>query len=792
MKWYHIKFIVRGIKQKKFNSIIKILGIMLALVPAMLIGSFVKHESSYDKQLPGSEKIYRVIRNWQEAPKYGVSVPVPLLPAMCNEFPEIKTGTRLYAFYDMEVSTDNRIYREDVMLAADSSFFNTFNLDLLAGNKNTVLSNTNSVVISKSYAEKLFGSEDPLGREIKFIGNGVSNNTLLFRVGGVFKDFPSTSHLHGNVIFPLKAFGIYNQTNQTNHLLTVYLQLKSPDDKKSVEQKFPKFMESFYGKDYYDYARTNYLLQPVSDIHLNTTVNYIEYETPKGSYANLYIFPALALLIILIASFNFVNLTVSEGVSKNKAFGINKISGAGRFYFYAVYILESLLLNAIALIISLLLLRIISPEFKTFVNRDIDLSFLASPYWIGGALIFMVLIGLINGIYPAILYSTKSSIGYLKDKANSLVRQTNIQRFFQVSQFAICIFFIAGSIVVFKQLNYIHTTINRTLDKDNVLIIKNADKLGNNRSVFKSELKKMGGVSDVSLCDEIPGIAFYSHWGQPVDSAAFNAHVAVYNCDEDYLSTLRMQLVKGRFFDPEIPTDNRGIILNETAVKTLGWEADPIGKRYRFNDTFQVVGVVKDIYFNSFHREMLPQGFLLTHSGDRFLVKFTSGQTLESIQDVQDLWSEFVPEHEMHYSFLDDEFDFWYQSERKTGQLAIILAAIAIFLSGLGLLALVLQSINSRIKEIGIRKVNGAKVFEIIRLINSTTVLWVLIAFVLITPVSWWVLNKWLQGFFYHTTVSWWIFGVAGLVTLIIALFTVSFQSWRAATRNPVEALRYE
>ncbi len=794
MNWYHIKLVLRGLSLKRFSSVIKVLGITLALVPAMLIWTYVKHESGYDKHFTDSEKIFRVIRNWQEDPKFGAYTAVPMLAAMVETFPEIESGTRIWPIFDQVALVNNKVYNEETILAADTSFFNTFGMELLEGDKNTALNNSGSVVISKTMATKLFGENDAVGQTIEFEGYGFSNDNKLFTVSGIFDDFPSNSHLKGNFILTLKSLGVYYQPNATNHTLMTYLRLNSPESEKLIEQKFPEFMASFYGQEYYDYARTTYKLQPISDIHLNSTVNYNRYETAKGNKSSLYIFPALAFLILLISSFNFVNLTVSEGSSRNKIFGINKISGAGKFYFFRIYILESLILTTLALIFAAVILQIISPTFKTFVNRDLDLAFFTNPYWIGGALIFTILIGLINGIYPAILFSSKNMIGYIQNKTGTLIKRNSLQRVFQVSQFAICIFFIVGSIVIFKQLNYINSRVGQSLDKENVLIIQNADKLGSKQEVFKSELKQISGISDVSLCREVPGINSYTHWGHPVDSAAVNAHIVVYYTDVDYLSTLKMQLVEGRYFDPNFPADNRSMVLNETAVKTLGWQDNPIGKRYKLNETYTVVGVVKDIFFRSLHQEILPQGFFLQgpNSADRTLIRINPGSTAESIKSIKNLWAQFSPEREIHYNFLNDEFDFWYQSESKTGHLALILAAIAIFLSSLGLLALVLQSISSRIKEIGIRKVNGAKAHEIIGMLNSSFVKWVVVASVITTPLSWWVMNKWLEAFVYKTTLNWWIFVVAGFATLLIALLAVSWQSWKAATRNPVEALRYE
>ncbi len=794
MSWYFVRQILRGINRNRFNSFVKALGITLALISGMLIWSFVQHEKSYDRDFPGFEKIFRVVRNWQEDVKYGAYTPVPLLSALSETFPEIETGTRIWPLYGQNAKVGNRIYNEEMMLAADSSFFNTFGIQLFAGDVLTALSTSGSVIISKSTASKLYGTDDPIGRIIEFEGNAISERNRIFTVKGIFDDFPSNSHLKANYILSLRSFNISIDPETRNHQLMTYLRLNNPADERLIEQKLPKFMESFYGKEYFTYARSTYLLQPVTDIHLNTTVNYNGYETAQGSYSNIYIYPTLVLLILLISSFNFVNLTVSEGASRHKAFGINKIMGAGHLFFFKHYIFESLVLTLFALIVTFFLLSIIYPMFTEYVERDLNLNFYNNPFRVGAVLIFALVIGVINGIYPASFYSRKNLFGFLKDNPYSSGKQFNVQRMFQVLQFVICIFLIVISFMVFKQLNFINAKINESIDSENVMVINNADRLGIRQDVFKEELGKISGIQNASYCNEVPGIEGYSHWGHPVDSALYDVHIAVFNCDYNYLSTLNMKLTEGRFFNPGFATDNRAMVLNETAVKTLGWEASPLGKRYRLQDTFTVVGVVKDIYFESFHHEIIPQGFFLKppNSGGRILIKIQSEETPDLMLKIKQLWTRWVPDNEILYNFLNEDFDSWYRNERKTGQLAFILTTIAIFLSNLGLLALVLLSIHRKTKEIGIRKVNGARVWQILYLLNLKYMKWVTAAFLIACPLAWIAAYKWLQNFAYKTELNWWIFAIGGLMTLVIAILTVSWQSWRAASRNPVEALRYE
>ncbi len=794
MTWYYLKQIVRSLYQKKFNSLVKIIGITFTVIPLILIWSFVSYESGYDRFLSGNENVYRVIRNWQEDKIFGTYTSVPFLPALLKDFPEIKTGTRLWPLLDHDVIIDGMVYNQEVMLAVDSSFFNTLGIDLLTGDKNKALADPGSVVLSKSMSAKLYGKDDPAGKIIEIEGNRISDRNRNFIVTGVYDDFPSNSHLKGNFILSLSTIISGRTYDPTNHMLMTYLRLNKPADKNSVEKKLPGFMESFYGKAYYDYARSTYLLQPVTDIHLDTGVNYNEYETAKGSKTSLYVFPSLVLLIILIASFNFVNLTISEGSSRLRSFGVSKIWGAGRVYFLRIYIYESLILTLAALFAAYFILSFISPLFVKFVERDISPDFYWNPLIAFATMVFALILGTINGLIPALRFSRKNMIEYLKEKTESSGKHHDIQTIFQIAQFAICVFLIIGSFVVFKQLRFITTKTNQSLDSENILVITNAEKLGSGNAVFINELRKMSAIKKASACGEIPGLVDFSHWGLPVDSAAFNSHVAVFYCDYDYLSTLDMQLVKGRFFDPAYSTDNKAIVLNETAVRTLGWENDPIGKRYRLSDTFRVIGVVKDIHFESFHHDIIPQGFFLSNpeNARRILVKIEPGKEHEVLGSIGKLWSVMVPDRKIQYNFLDDDFDFWYKNERKTGQIAIMLTLLAVFLSTLGFLALLLIAVHRRTKEIGIRKVNGARVREIVCLFNSKYLKWVAASYLLAFPAGWYAMHKWLQNFAYRTDLSWWIFFLSGLIALGIAFLTVTWHSSRAASRNPVDSLRYE
>jgi putative ABC transport system permease protein len=794
MNLLHIKIFYRNLKANPFSTAIKVIGLSIGFVSIFLIYAYVRHETSYDKKFKQSENIFRIIRNWQDSKDFNAYTPVPLLNAMKEEFPEIITGTRLAVSTDNFVIYKNRIFHEDLILRVDSTFFKTFNMSLIEGDQVKALTGSCKVVISKRAARKYFGNEDPVGKTLIFEGANFDDGNKLFTVTGVFENFPNNCHLQGDFLLSIRSFRMIRTTESRNHVLMTYIQLRNSTDRFKINKKLPAFMKNLYGADYFNYARSTYKLQPIEDIHLNTGVDYEGYETDKGSTSNIIIFPVLGFLILLIASINYVNLSIVEGRNKSKVFGINIILGSGKNYFFSKYIIESIIFCFSALLISTIIIENLLPYFERFINRTLELGQIINQIGILLMLLIVTFLGIINGIFPAIVYaSKKNTLQYLKGtNINNNIRfDFNITS--QIVQFTICIMLFAGSIIVFKQMEYVDRKVSESLDKDNVLIIKNPICLGNKRQFFKEELKKIPGVKEVSLCGEVPGIDAFSHWGHPIDPANADAHIAVFNVDDEYLNTLKIELIMGRFFDPQYKDDFNKIVLNETAIKTLGW-GNPIGKRYRLDKIYNVIGVVKDIHFVSLHYPIIPQGYLLIqpNNADKILIKIEKKNINRCMADIQSLWSSIVPDRTMFGNFINKEFDFWYKTEQKTGIISLILSAIAIFLSCLGLFGMVLHTIQYRTKEIGIRKVNGARIWEIMTLLNKNFLSWVVIAFVIACPIVWYVMNRWLQNFAYKTEISGWIFVISGVVVLTISLLTVSWQSYRAANRNPVESLRYE
>jgi putative ABC transport system permease protein len=759
----------------------------------ILVTAFVKHEAGYDQSFEDSERTYRVIRNWKEDKIYGSSTPVPFLEEFKAAFPQVENGTRLWAIGAECVVYKDKVFYDEEIIAVDSSFIKTFNLKLSQGNKKTALNGPQKLLISEKIKRKYFPAEDPIGKTLVLEGGVYSNNNGRFTVTGVFETFPAKNHFKADFLISLYSFGIANWTEHRSHNLVTYVKLKKPTDKKLLEAQLPDFMYDFYGKEYYEYARSVYKLQPVADIHLDTSVNYNSYEKPKGNYSSLYIFPLLALLIFIIALINYIFLTIAENKKRRISFGINKLNGAGKNYLWGYFMRESLFLNVLALVFAIVLTNFLVAPFQQLVERSLDFSFFYEPVTIIIIIAFISGLGLINGFILALKFSKKTALQLIHDNTSIVKRKKSIQPAFQVIQLTICILLLSGSMIVYKQLSFINNKLSDSIKNENVLVIKNLRQLKTKRASFKQELLKLPEITSASVCNNVPGISYFSHWGHPVDSAAESIHIAVYRGDHDYLQTLGFEMIKGRFFDPTHPADNHKLVLNETAAKQLGWN-DPIGKRYGLDTIYHVIGVAKDFHFVGLQEQINPLGIFLQSSdnGYMMLVKISGKNPAPVIDKMKSLWTEYLPGRQMRFSFLNDELSFWYKTERKTGTFGLILSLIAILLSSMGLMAILWNETQNRIKEIGIRKVNGAQIINILTLLNTGIVKLIAIAFVVATPIAWYTMRKWLQHFAYKTELSLWIFGIAGLITLLIALLTVSYQSWSAASKNPVEALRYE
>ncbi len=790
---FHFKVFIKTLLKSKLLTIINVSGLVIGFAVSILVWAFVNHELSYDNSFNEADRICRVIRNWQGSEKYETSVSAPLAQALVSGFPEIIATTRLYSSTSNIVVKGQDVFREDLVFAVDSSFFAVFGIDLIKGNPEICLKAPGSAVLSRSAALRLFGSSEPLGRNLLFECSGLGLNNENFTVTGVYDNFPVCSHMRPDFLLSSSSFGFIDNPSPLNHFLQVYVLLELAGQKGAVENKLPDFMKDYYGTEYYEYSGSTYLLQGIKDIHLNTGVYHSGYETPKGSYMAIYIFPALALFIILISMINFVNLHTSQSLSRRKEIWMKKVSGASSSREMALLVMDSVVLFLVALIIAVCVIEIFFPSFEMLVERQLDHARIFSPVHIILGVSVAIILGILSGLYPAMVLISAHT---LKDQNNWREFKT-IGVFFNskliILQFALCIFFLCSSIFIYKQFKYMNMETNRGFNKENILLIKNPWYLGNSHAAFKEALLVHSGISEVTSSESVPGIDQFSVWGHPVDSAADDAHITVIYCDYDYASTLNLKLIAGRFFSRDYSTDNLAMVLNKAAADRLGWD-EPIGKRYRLDTVYHVIGVIQDIHYVSLHSKIEPMGMVLIEPGSESFIsmRIRTADAEEVLSYVNDTWNEFVPDRPVELSFMNREFDFWYRTDRKIGIVTALLSILAVAISCLGLLGLMVYTTIRRTREIGIRKVTGASTRNILYLFLQDTSKWLLAAFVIAIPLSWLAMNKWLQGFAYRTEISWWIFLLAGITVYTIAIGTIIWQSIKVARHNPAESLRYE
>ncbi len=790
---FHFQVFIKTLIKNRLLTFINIFGLLAGFLVAFMVWAFVSHERSYDRFFENRDRVYRVIRNWQDSEKFSTDVPAPLAASLRSGIPDIIATTRLYESHNNIIIKDAEVFQANLVVVVDSLFFRVFGYDLLSGDRETCLAEPNTAVISLSTARLLFNRDDVIGMNFRIESSDLGSNGKMFEITGVYEDFPVKSHFRPGIMLSSSSYRFMQRASHLNHFLTTYVLLDESNRRSEVEEMLPSFMESYYGTDYYNYSRITYLLQPLNDIHLNSKVYVAGYETPKGNYFSVRFFPPLALFILIISVINFVNLHTSQSLGRKKEIWVKYVHGARPRRELVFFILDSIILFLLAYVLALCLFELLLPSIESLVDRKFAREDLFTPSRIGISLLVMLLLASLSGLYPALSLISRKDLSSQDSWKGFTTTGVFYNSTLIVLQFVICMFFLMGSILVYKQFAYLEQVTRRGFDKEHILLLKNPWYLGNSHSAFKQALRSRSGVLDITCSESVPGIDNFSTWGHPVDSALDDSHITVFYCDYNYASTLKLNVIQGRFFSPEYSTDNLGIVLNETAIRKLGWK-DPIGKRYRLDTVYRVIGVVQDFNYESLHNEIQPLGMVLIAEGsESFIsVRIAEGNTEDMISGIGEIWDEFVPDRPLEYSFMDQEFDFWYRTDRKIGLITGLLSILAIIISSLGILGLMTYLVTRRTKEIGIRKVNGAHTADIHLLFIKDTSKWLFIALIFAIPISIVAMKKWLQGFAYKTQVSWWIFVIVFLAIYAIALATIFWQSVKAARQNPIDSLRYE
>lgn len=800
----YFKIAFRNLIKQKLFSFINIFGLATGITCSILIILFVNYEKSYDQFNEKADRTYRIavsalIGNTKIDQTYSSAI---TFKKLLQDFPEIETGVKFLGFDERTpVYINNKIFYESNIYAVDSTFYDVFSVPLLYGNPKTALIEPNSIVLSRSAALKYFGKTDVIGKIITF---NISDERgfVDFKVSGVSENMPANSHFHYSMLISLNSFPeMINSQEWTYNNFISYIVLKEGTSKNQFEVKLKDFTRKYMGGKKFDewVAKGNYwkyYLQPVTDIHLNSDLNG-EFE-PNGSGTYVNIFSLISIFILLIACINFMNLSTARSSLRAKEVGLRKVVGSGKNRLILQFLFESILLSYLALGIALIMVEILLPYYRNFVNRPVTMSYFGNINIILLLLLFGFLVGVISGSYPAFVLSSFKPITILKNNAIQKSNRFNFRNILVVVQFAISIFLIAGTMVIYRQLQYLQNK-NLGFEKEQVVVVKNPDTIKKNIQPFKQALYSYNNIVNVSGSSSLPGTQFSNiGFGAEGVDHAFTLNLCV--CDYNFQKTLKLEILKGRFFSKEFPTDSSAIILNQKAVDLLGW-SNPIGKKInnwsKNRGNFHVIGVVKNFHYESLHQQIRPMalfyiGGYYKQIESYISIRVKTGDLSKTIKFVESKWNEFTHGAPFEYSFLNDDFNSLYNNEKQTEQLFLIFSFLAIFIACLGLLGLASYLAELRTKEIGIRKVLGASISRIVFSMSREFVKWVVFANIVAWPIAYYFINNWLQSFAYRTNISLWIFVLSGGIALLVALTTVIFQAVKAAIANPVNSLKYE
>lgn len=799
----YLKIALRNIRKHKGTSFINIAGLAIGIACSILIILFVTYERSYDRFHDKADRIYRlaVKASLGDTKINQTFSSSEIFRRLLVDFPEIEKGVKFLDFDRTQVVLNEKTFYESRFYAVDSTFYEIFTIPLIFGNPETVLTDPNTMVISKDTALKYFGDTDVVGKTLGAdFSRGIGH--IDFQITGVSENVPDNSHFHYDLLVSSASFPAFvNNTGWSSNNFITYLLLEEGTSKTWFDEKLKEFMRRQAGPERYDAALARgdfweFFLQPITSIHLNSDLNG-EFEA-NGNKTYVFIFSVIGVIILLIACINFMNLSTAKSSLRAREVGLRKVVGSSRNKLMRQFLSESVLLSFISLALGLVIVQILLPVYRNFIGRELHLRYFDNILVIPSLLLLGLAVGVISGSYPAFFLSSFKPISALRGNTGSSKGSSFLRNILVVFQFAISIFLIIGTLVVFKQLKFFQNT-RLGFDKEQVLVVRNPDALGSKVAPFKEALRRNSYIINVAGSNTLPGISFSNigFGAEGVDNS-FTLNLCI--CDYNFLDTLKMDMAQGRFFSREFPTDSHAAILNEKASKLLGWD-NPIGKKInnwsQERGNFTVIGVINDYHYESLHQEIRPQAlFLIGGYYDRIesyiSVRLNTENVSETVKFVGSTWNAFAPGKPFEYSFLDRDYDNLYTNERQTRSLFSIFSLLAIFIACLGLFGLAAFVADRKTKEIGIRKILGSSVTKIVNNLNKSFVKWVLIANLIAWPAAWYIMNKWLQNFAYRIELSWWMFVLAAVLALLVALLTVSFQSIKAALKNPADALRYE
>lgn len=786
----YFKVAYRNLKKNKAYAFISVFGLSIGLAVCALLLLYVQNEFSYDRYNKNADNIYRLTQ-----PEHAYHAP-QVARELANNLPEIKDFVRILPRDSEIIEYDDKRFKEKDIAYADPALFRIFSYQFISGDNKTALDKPFSTVISETFAKKYFADENPVGKVLRLA------NEIDYTITGVMKDMPQNSHFRYDIILTLsdadELFGsLMDNWGWENFL--VYFELQEGFSKSTLEEKCENLIQPFYtpNNPNPDKPFTKYSLQSLKDIHLYSA--HIENDIqPQNSITFVLIFSAIGILILLIACFNYINLLTANATTRMKEIGIKKVIGATHNQLALQFVGESFLVLFISLIISLIFVQLSLPIFTALSGKVLSFTALITANNILGIFAFLLGTSLLAGFYPAFFLSKLQPIQTLKANSFTSKSKFNFRTLLVGLQFTIVIVLICSALFMFSQINYLQ---NKKLgfNKEYVLTSELNSTFDDTEKydALKGALLKESIVTSVSSGSRVPSNDLNNVGAIRLPGENEWIKVPIVHVGYDYFESLGIEIAQGRFFSNKLKTDaDEALILNEKALKELGSENNLIGKSFESVWPFanrKIVGVIKDFHFESLYKQICPTMFVIDNSQCyRLIVTVNSSNAETTINKITTICNNFYPDEIFEFHFLDDKLDHLYQADKNTFQLMGYLTFLSIFISSMGLFGLALFSMKGRTKEIGIRKVLGASIPSILILLVKDFTKWMLIANIIAWPIAYYAVNKWLQNFAYRIEMNLWLFLLGGLIALIIALTTVSFQAIKAATANPVDSLRNE
>jgi len=808
---HYFKLALRNFKKDKVSSFINIAGLAIGITCFLILALYVIDELGFDSFHKNADNTYRIYVHSRINGESDSNTKTSGLlgPLIKQKFPEVKTYTRFSYFGARTFIYKDKRIRDGSIYGVDSTYFDVFSYKFIAGNPKTALNKPYSLVLTKSTAETFFGKEDPLGKTIK------TDYGKDFQVTGIIEDFPKNSSFSCRM---LESMCTYEEnTTWTDLWYSTYVVLKDGANPAAFEKKLQTIVYNNFGstiekllgvtmKQFMNEGNAYWFgVQPLKSIYLYSQRKYdLDPNTnwgdeKSGDILYVYIFSAVAAFILLLAVINFMNLTTARSERRAKEVGIRKTLGSDRLRLMLQFISEAIMTTAFAVIISLALIELILPAFNNLAGKDLQLEYF-NLYTIPLLILFILVVGALSGSYPAFFLSSFRPVQVLKSGMSTGKRKSRLRSTLVVLQFSVSIILLAGTLIIKSQLSFIQNK-NLGFKKDHLISISNGNMLGDKKEIFKNEISGNPHIISSTLCSRlfeqgIPGSGYLYNKTSGTDPLLCQ----IVETDYDFLKTFKVKMKMGRYFSHSFLTDSNAVIVNETAAKSFS-DKNPVGKKVTDLDArtrgnqYEIIGVMGDFNYESLHREVRPLVMHLslpTHDAKTLVIRVSADHIDETINYINSVWHNYVDSEPPYYSFVDQQLMQLYEREEKTETIATIFTGLAIFIACLGLFGLAAFVTEQRTKEIGIRKVLGASITEIVLLLSKEFAVWVLMANIIAVPLSFYVMENWLQNFAYRTSISPWIFILSGTAALLIALITVGLHTVKAANANPVKSLKYE